>query len=263
MIIARIVPPGSATYKRLSTFSEKLDGIMKLKPLNWFAIWIMMTSGTSAQQQTVDRYSYWDMSLAGVGLITLLIVTGLMTIIFRKEKFSFVNTDLNPATIFNHTIMGLVLFMTGWGWLSWLRGDLFFSLKSFLPYLLTYISVLLIYHIDLNTIPEKGYQPGKGLIALCLLLVIASVLLGLAFDDPIISTTAAVIAPFYLIAIVFPQHKRHIERARIYPIFIAAMFVSVRLPWLLIPVAILFFGLRTYHYFRYNIVFPTFAVDHD
>ena len=118
-------------------------------------------------------------------------------------------------------------------------------------------------HIDLNTIPEKGYQPGKGLIALCLLLVIASVLLGLAFDDPIISTTAAVIAPFYLIAIVFPQHKRHIERARIYPIFIAAMFVSVRLPWLLIPVAILFFGLRTYHYFRYNIVFPTFAVDHD
>jgi hypothetical protein len=263
MIIARIVPPGSATYKRLSTFSEKLDGIMKLKPLNWFAIWIMMTSGTSAQQQTVDRYSFWVMSLAGVGLITLLIITIVMTFIIRKEKFSFISNDLNTNFILNHTIVGLVLFMTGWGWLNWLNGDLLISLKSFFPYLLTYLSLLFIYQIDLDSIPEKGYTPGKGLIVLSLLLVLVSVFIGIAFDDPVVSTAAAVIAPFYLIAIVFPEHKRHIERARIYPVFIAAMFVSVRLPWLLIPLGVLFFGLRTYHYFRYNIVFPTFAVDHD
>ena len=115
----------------------------------------------------------------------------------------------------------------------------------------------------MDLIPEKGYQPGKGLIAVCFLLMLAGTLIGIRFDDPVISTVAAVIAPFYLIAIVFPEHKRHIERARIYPVFIAAMFVSVRLPWFLIPLAILFFGLRTYHYFRYNIIFPTFAVDHD
>ncbi len=89
--------------------------------------------------------------------------------------------------------------------------------------------------------------------------MIASVLLGLAFDDPIISTTAAVIAPFYLIAIVFPQHKRHIERARIYPIFIAAMFVSVRLPWLLIPVAILFFGSTHISLLSVQYRFPNFC----
>lgn len=70
--------------------------------------------------------------------------------------------------------------------------------------------------------------------------MLAGTLIGIRFDDPVISTVAAVIAPFYLIAIVFPEHKRHIERARIYPVFIAAMFVSVRLPWFLIPLAILF-----------------------
>jgi len=263
MIIARIVPPKSAAYKALSSYSKKLDGFMKLKPFSWFAVWILMTSGTSAQQSNLDRFTYWDMSLSGVGLITLLIITILMTIIMGKEKFSFVGNVLHPTFIINHTIACLILFMTGWGWLSWLNGDLLVSLKSFLPYLLTYLSVLFIYQIDLDSIPELGFKPGKGLIAFSLILIISSVFIGIAFDDPVVSTAAAVIAPFYLIAIVFPEHKRHIERARIYPVFIAAMFVSVRLPWLLIPLGILFFGLRTYHYFRYNIVFPTFAVDHD
>ncbi|MDP6230418.1 MAG: hypothetical protein QF765_06965 [Candidatus Marinimicrobia bacterium] len=263
MIIARIFPSESSSYKSLSVFFRKLDGFMKLKPLSWFAVWILMTSGTSAQQSNLDRYIYWDMSLAGVGLITLLIITIVMTFIIRKEKFSFISNDLNTNFILNHTIVGLVLFMTGWGWLNWLNGDLLISLKSFFPYLLTYLSLLFIYQIDLDSIPEKGYTPGKGLIVLSLLLVLVSVFIGIAFDDPVVSTAAAVIAPFYLIAIVFPEHKRHIERARIYPVFIAAMFVSVRLPWLLIPLGVLFFGLRTYHYFRYNIVFPTFAVDHD
>lgn len=263
MIIARIFKPESSAYEKISEFSKKLDGLMKLKPLNWFAVWIMMTSGTSAQQATTDRFIYWDMSLAEVGLITLLIVTGITTFIFIKEKFTFTKIDINLITLLNQIVFALVLFITGWGWYSWISGDFITSIKSFIPYLLTYLSILFIYQIDLDNIPKKGYQPGKGFIAICLLLVLTSVLIGIAFDDPVISTTAVVIAPFYLIAIVFPQHKRHIERARIYPVFIAAMFVSVRLPWLLIPLAILFFGLRTYHYFRYNIVFPTFGVDHD
>ena len=131
MIIARIVPPKSAVYKALSSYSNKLDGFMKLKPLSWFAIWILMTSGTSAQQSNLDRYIYWDMLLAGVGLITLLIITIVMTFIIRKEKFSFISNDLNTNFILNHTIVGLVLFMTGWGWLNWLNGDLLISLKSF------------------------------------------------------------------------------------------------------------------------------------
>jgi len=86
MIISRIIKPESAVYKTLSTFSEKLDRLMKLKPLSWFAVWIMMTSGTSAQQSMSDRYIYWDMSLAGVGLITLLIVTFITIIIFKKTN---------------------------------------------------------------------------------------------------------------------------------------------------------------------------------
>jgi hypothetical protein len=84
-----------------------------------------------------------------------------MTFIIRKEKFSFISNDLNTNFILNHTIVGLVLFMTGWGWLNWLNGDLLISLKSFFPYLLTYLSLLFIYQIDLDSIPEKGYTPER------------------------------------------------------------------------------------------------------
>lgn len=263
MIIARIVPPKSAAYKALSTYSKKLDGLMKLKPLSWFAVWIMMTSGTSAQQSNLDRFTYWDMSLAFNGIVTMIIVAGIMTWVIRQEKLSFTGLTINVLTILKHSLMILLLFITGWGWFTFINGDLLVTLRSFIPYLCTYLAVLLGFQIPLDSIEEKGYQPGKSFIFITLIFSLLGVVLGILLDDPVISTMSAVIAPFYLIAIVFPEHKRHIERCRIYPIFIGIMFVSVRLPWVLIPSFILFFILRTYHYFRYNIVFPTFAVDHD
>ena len=85
--------------------------------------------------------------------------------------------------------------------------------------------------------------------------------LGFYLDDPVISTVSTVYLPFLIVAIVMPAHKRHLQRARIYGLFIPAVFLSIRYPWFLVPLWSLFFVLRIYHYFRYKIVFPTFAVD--
>ena len=68
------------------------------------------------------------------------------------------------------------------------------------------------------------------------------------------------IFPFLIVSIIMPIHVRHLQRARMYGLFIPAVFLSIRYPWFLIPLLSLFFILRTYHYFRFNIVIPTFAV---
>ncbi|MFQ6676828.1 MAG: hypothetical protein ACE5D0_00790 [Fidelibacterota bacterium] len=260
MIISRIIPDNSAAYKSISNLSKKLDGFIHLKPYHWFAIWVLMASGTSSQQGLVNRYSFWSMSHAAEGLITLLIVTMVAAILLKNDHISFNNLSMNPFTLINHLVLPFFIFLTGWGWIN---GNYFLAAKSFSPYLLAYISILLMYQINIDKIPEAGYRLGKGTVAFSLLLALASSLLGIIFGDPVISTASIVYAPFLAVAIVFPAHKRHIQRLRIYPIFIYAMFVSVRVPWLLIPLAILFFGLRTYNYFRYHIVFPTFSVDND
>ena len=67
--------------------------------------------------------------------------------------------------------------------------------------------------------------------------------------------------PFAIIALIWPSHVRHLQRARFYPLFIFAMFLCVRAPWFLIPLAILFFSIRTVNYLRYGIVHPSFGVD--
>ena len=87
--------------------------------------------------------------------------------------------------------------------------------------------------------------------------------MGFQFDDPVASTVSTVYLPFILVALIMPAHLRHLQRARIYGVFIPAVFLVVRFPWFLIPLCTLFFLLRLYHYFRFNIVYPTFGVDYD
>ena len=260
MIISRIIPASSSVYESISKQSRKIDNLMKWKPYHWFGIWVIIASGTSAQQSVLNRYNFWSMSQADTGLATLLIVTIIAALLLKNDTISFNNVSLSSFSFLIHLVLPFVLFFTGWGWIN---GNYLIAAKSFSPYLLAYISVLLMHQINMDEIPDTGYRPGKGTIAFCLMLALASSVLGVIFSDPVISTASIVYAPFLAVAIVFPAHKRHIQRIRIYPIFIYAMFVSSRVPWLLIPLAILFFGLRTYNYFRYNVVFPTFSVDHD
>ena len=92
-------------------------------------------------------------------------------------------------------------------------------------------------------------------------LTILSSIIGYINDDPIISTIGAVYAPFPLVALIFPSAIRHIQRCRMHVIFVPAMFLSVRFPWFLIMVTLLFWILRYYNYFRFGEVKPSFKVD--
>ncbi|MGY8783049.1 MAG: hypothetical protein ACKVHA_06530, partial [Fidelibacterota bacterium] len=62
-------------------------------------------------------------------------------------------------------------------------------------------------------------------------------------------------------ALIWPNHVRHLQRARFYPVFTFSMFLCVRAPWFIIPLLVLFFILRTINYLRLGITYPSFAVD--
>ena len=136
-----------------------------------------------------------------------------------------------------------------------------------MPYLTAFLSGLLVFQFILEFDQTKGvwfnfHWDNKELyLSLSVLSMSIAILIGILFDDPVVSTAGMVALPFAAIALIWPSHVRHLQRARFYPIFIFAMFLCVRAPWFLIPLAVLFFVLRTVNYFRYGIVHPSFGVD--
>ena len=109
--------------------------------------------------------------------------------------------------------------------------------------------------------PSKSAQSGILISALALLSL--SCVVGFSQNDPMISTIAVIYITFILVTLIFPAHVRHNQRARIYGVFIPAMFLSVRFPWFLIPLAIVFYSLRKITYFQTDEVYPSFRVDFD
>jgi hypothetical protein len=140
------------------------------------------------------------------------------------------------------------------------------AIKNYAPYLLFYIAVWLVFSIGFIQQDDKSTEIAgsriRNLVGSTTLIIVGSVM-GFQFDDPVASTVSTVYLPFLLVALIMPTHIRHLQRARIYGVFIPAVFLAVRFPWFLIPLWALFFLLRLYHYFRFNIVYPTFGVDHD
>ena len=120
----------------------------------------------------------------------------------------------------------------------------------------------MVWSISIKT--QDKYVPPKNEIAptlgVIIVLTILSSFLGYMNDDPMISTIAAVYTPFPIVALIFPSAIRHIQRCQMYVVFIPAMFLSVRFPWFLIVVVLLFWLLRYFHYFRNGEVKPSFKV---
>ena len=142
------------------------------------------------------------------------------------------------------------------------------AIKNYAPYLLFYIAVWLVFSIEFieqddKSISTAGSSPRILNLVGSTVLIIVGTVIGFHFDDPVASTVSTVYLPFLLVALIMPAHIRHLQRARIYGVFIPTVFLAVRFPWFLIPLWALFFLLRLYHYFRFNIVYPTFGVDHD
>jgi len=133
------------------------------------------------------------------------------------------------------------------------------------PYICMIFSIFLIkpLYIKANNLKYKeNINNSKKMILLSILLQIISVSFSYLNDDPILSTSLAVIIPFYLVAF-FISKSEHIIRAYIYPILILLIFVSTKIPFIFISFFTLFHFQRLINYFLYGKIYPTFKVNND
>jgi hypothetical protein len=228
-----------------------------------------------------DRYVYWDWDGWIVGLVKLMIVSIVFISILNPKKIWTVGKKrLNIKEIFTHGVVGVILLLLGWIDIGMIEAIskgklesmvmvtyLIYSALSIVPYVLSFLSCLLVFQFILELEEDKGtwnnlnWENKLGYLSMSVVFMVLAMLLGISLEDPVASTAAAVALPFSAIALIWPDHVRHLQRARFYPLFIFAMFLCVRAPWFLVPLAVLFFLLRTVNYFRYGIVHPSFGVD--
>ena len=279
MIISRIVPSESAAYKSLSAFSKNFDGFMRWKPLSWFGFWILIAAGMAAYSGHQDchlcntmfyvkfpassqyRFVFWDFSRWFIGVISLILITILSILFLIKNKLiGYGQEQIMSSKFIVHFLFSAGMFLIGWG------GNIMTGAPHAVPYILAYLAIFFIYGIPIHQDKDTGENTvisNEKRWKYCLgasVLLIMSTIIGFVLDDPVISTASAVTFPFPFVSFLM-KHGRHVQRARIYPILIMAIFVAMRQGWFLIPLFLLFYLLRYYHYFRYGIVFPTFAVD--
>ena len=74
------------------------------------------------------------------------------------------------------------------------------------------------YKDDVKTVENKFRYLSISVVSM-----VFAMLLGIVLEDPVASTAAAVAIPFSAIALIWPNHVRHLQRARFYPLFIFAM----------------------------------------
>ena len=141
----------------------------------------------------------------------------------------------------------------------------YMTINSFffiLPYIFTLFSILLIkplYIISSNLNYTDKIDNSKKTILFSILLQISSIFISYYNNDPILSTSLAIIIPFYFVAF-FIFKREHIIRAYIYPMFIVLIFISTRIPYIFIAFFLLFHFLRLINYFLYGKIYPTFKV---
>jgi len=263
MLVSRLIKPESDLYGKLSNWSKSLDNFMTWQPLHWFGMWCMAISGFSILKGQENRYIFWDWNSGSIFIFSVIILVTVWTILSVRH----------PATPKQINNLRSLLYFIVMGSIALLLGSIgpkfsMESIKNYVPYLLFYIAVWLVFSIEFMEQDDKSISIAgsisriRNLVGSTALTIVGTVI-GFHFDDPVASTVSTVYLPFLIVALIMPAHIRHLQRARIYGVFIPAVFLAVRFPWFLIPLWALFFLLRLYHYFRFNIVYPTFGVDHD
>ena len=236
---------------------------MNWQPLHWFGMWCMVISGFNIIKGQENRYIFWDWNSGSLFIFFVIILVTIWSILSARH----------PATPKKINNLRSLLYFIVIGSMALLLGSIgpkfsMDAIKNYGPYLLFYISVWLVFSIEFieqddKSISTAGSSPRiLNLVGSTVLIIVGGVI-GFHFDDPVARTVSTVYLPFLIVALIMPAHIRHLQRARIYGVFIPAVFLAVRFPWFLIPLCTLFFLLRLYHYFRFNIVYPTFGVDHD
>ena len=258
MLAEKYFPQGSNRYQTLSNTFRKLDKFAALNPERWFGVWCMVLAGANVTNHIEDRWFYWDWSSFSY---VLLVILAFAT--YWDKRFPVLTQKIDSVKSgLWMLLMGFILFLLG----TIPKGIDYLVLTYGLPYLIYFIVGHLTYAISImiNDVGEKSV-PSKvkmaPMLSIIVFLTFLATALGTYNNDPMISTVAAVYSPFPLVALIFPAAVRHLQRCRIYVIFIPAMFLAMRFPWFLFPVILLFWILRYYHYFCHGTVHPSFKVD--
>lgn len=265
MLIEKIFTKKSNFYTKLKPIFISFGKIFdRLGLIHLFSIWTIVISGIVVNFHSSDRFTYWDWSTWVEGSFKLLLISLLFTLyLFPQKLWCLGNKILNLKEILYHSILGFMLMLIGYVNFNTSFVDIFLLF----PYYLALLSCILIFQFTLELNVDNGtwdvlnWDNKNFNLSISLLFMLSAVALGILFDDPIVSTAGMVSSPYALIAVVWPNHVRHLQRARFYPLFTFAMFLCVRAPWFIIPLFLLFFILRVTNYFRYGIAYPSFAVD--
>lgn len=275
MLIEKIIPVGSDLYSVWSGYFSELG--KKIDSQGWvqlFSIWTLTVGGIVLSMDLSDRYIYWEWSGWIEGFIKLLIVSIVFIFILKPNEMWTAGTKrLNIKEFLIHTGIGSILIVFGLFDLGMIVGpyeskiEFLHVLLSLISYVFSFLSCLIVFQFVLELEQDKGtwnnfnWEHKFEYLSISVGFMALAMLLGIFLEDPVASTAAAVSIPFPLIALIWPNHVRHLQRARFYPLFTFAMFLSVRAAWFLVPLAVLFFTLRMVNYFRYGIVHPSFGVD--
>ena len=265
MLIARLFPKKSTFFKQNKEYFTKLGISMDLGGwIQLFTIWTLVVAGIVINKDSINRYIYWEWSGWFIGLIKLVFVTLLYIFLLKPKKLWCPGKEvLDKDRFLIHGVLASILVLIG-------MIDLEISITmipKLLPYCFAFLSGLLVFQFPLELDEDNGvwnhfnWENKIRILTLSIILMFIASLMGIYLDDPILSSSAAISIPFPLIALVWPNHVRHLQRARIFPIFTFAMALCIRAPWFLIPLGLLFFVIRTINYFRHGIVYPSFAVD--
>ena len=275
MLIEKIIPVGSNLYSVWKGHSSKIG--KKIDSQGWvqlFSIWTLTVGGIVLSMDLSDRYIYWEWSDWIEGFIKLLLVSIVFIIILKPNGIWTAGTKrLNIKEFLIHSAIGSILLVFGLFDLEMIKGssenkiEFFHVLLSLVPYIFSFLSCLIVFQFKIELEEDKGtwnnfnWEHKFEYLSISVGFMVLAMFLGIFLEDPVVSTAAAVSIPFPLIALIWPNHVRHLQRARFYPLFTFAMFLSVRAAWFLVPLAVLFFTLRMVNYFRYGIVHPSFGVD--
>jgi len=275
MLIEKIIPVGSDLYSVWSGYFSELG--KKIDSQGWvqlFSIWTLTVGGIVLSMDLSDRYIYWEWSGWIEGFIKLLIVSIVFIFILKPNGMWTAGTKrLNIKEFLIHSGIGSILIVFGLFDLGMIVGpyeskiEFLHVLLSLISYVFSFLSCLIVFQFILELEEDKGtwnnfnWEHKFEYLSISVGFMALAMLLGIFLEDPVASTAAAVSIPFPLIALIWPNHVRHLQRARFYPLFTFAMFLSVRAAWFLVPLAVLFFTLRMVNYFRYGIVHPSFGVD--
>ena len=275
MLIEKIIPVGSDLYSVWSGYFSELG--KKIDSQGWvqlFSIWTLTVGGIVLSMDLSDRYIYWEWSGWIEGFIKLLIVSIVFIFILKPNEMWTAGTKrLNIKEFLIHSGIGSILIVFGLFDLGMIVGpyeskiEFLHVLLSLISYVFSFLSCLIVFQFILELEEDKGtwnnfnWEHKFEYLSISVGFMVLAMFLGIFLEDPVASTAAAVSIPFPLIALIWPNHVRHLQRARFYPLFAFAMFLSVRAAWFLVPLAVLFFTLRMVNYFRYGIVHPSFGVD--